>query len=216
MISRAAWARIAGWALLAIIVLGFVGMGPRSVDGTAALLSTHALRYRAGLACEFLMLNNDILLAVALYALLKPVDPALALLGALWRFANAAMLGVGIIAALTGLQMLASDTQVQSESFIHLHGIASLIGLWFWSMGAALHSWLLWRARYIPRVLSGSYLVVAVIIFFGCLSEVLSPALGTAIDPWFVLPDLPVELAVALWLIIRGASIPVRAEPAPA
>jgi Domain of unknown function (DUF4386) len=43
------------------------------------------------------MLNSDVLLAVALYALLSPVNKILALLGAFWRVANAIVLGVGVV-----------------------------------------------------------------------------------------------------------------------
>jgi hypothetical protein len=61
-------------------------------------------------------------------------------------------------------------------------------------------------SNYIPRVLSSTYLIVATVIFAGCLAILISPGIRTVIDPWFVLPDLPVELAVGLWLAIKGAT----------
>ena len=219
--SQRAWAKVAGFALLAIIVAGFAGMFFQSVSGpgsTVQNILAHERRYRVGLACEFVMLNNDILLAVALYGLLKRVDAPLALLGALWRFANAMVLAVGIAAALTGLELLgigheatvfrADQLQELGGQFLHMHIAASPIGLFFWSMGAAVHSYLLWASRYLPRVLSGAYFAVAFMIFVGCFAIMISPAIQAAIDPWFVLPDLPVELALALWLTIKGATIP--------
>jgi hypothetical protein len=215
-----AWARVAGFALLAIIIFGFAGMFLQSVGGSGTPIQNilaHEYRYRAGLACGFVMLNNDILLAVALYGLLKRVNAPLALLGTLWRFANALVLGVGVVAALTGLELLAnpqdfgtfSAIQLQqlANQFLQMNSTASPIGLMFWSMGAAVHSYLLWESRYIPRVLSGAYLAIAAIILVCCFAIMIFPAIRAAIDPWFVLPDLPIELAVALWLIIKGAKI---------
>ena len=219
------WARVAGWALMAIIVVGLAGMYLRSVGGSGSAIQNilaSERRYRVGLACEFAMLNCDILLAVALYGLLKRMEASLALLGTLWRFANAIVLAVGVVAAFTALKILGfplqpatfppAQAQELASQFLRMHSAASPIGLWFWSMGASVHSYLLWKSRYIPRVLSGAYLAVAVMIFFGCFAIMTSPAIDALIDPWFVLPDLPVELAVAIWLMIKGAEIPAN-EP---
>ena len=63
------------------------------MPGDAAItvrnILAHEAQFRVGIGGELLMLNSDILLSVALYALLKPVDPNLALLGAFWRLADA-------------------------------------------------------------------------------------------------------------------------------
>jgi hypothetical protein len=203
--SQDRWARIAGFALLAIIVVGLAGQAIQAMDGSESnihAIFSHESRYRVGLACEFTMLNFDVLLAVALYGLLAPINSPLALLGTLWRCANAFVLGVGIVAAMTALDMHGSI----SSAFFDMHDAASPIALFFWSMGAAVHAWLLSASRIIPRVLSGSYFVVAVVIFSGCLAIFLSPSVQAQIDPWFVLPDLPVELAVGYWLAFRGGS----------
>jgi hypothetical protein len=226
--SQRAWARVAGFALLAIIVFGFAGMFLQSVGGSGTPIQNilaHERRYRVGLACGFVMLNNDILLAVALYGLLKRINAPLALLGTLWRFANALVLGVGVVAALTGLELLANSqdfgtfnaVQLQqlANQFLQMNSTASPIGLTFWSMGAAVHSYLLWESRYIPRVLSGAYLAIAAIILVCCFAIMIFPAIRAAIDPWFVLPDLPIELAVALWLSIKGARIKGRQDSTP-
>lgn len=219
--SQQAWARVAGFSLLAIIVVGLAGQALQAVGGsgyTVQNILAHERRYRVALACGFVMLNCDILLGVALYGLLKPVDAPLALLGTLWRFANAVLLGVGIVAALTALQALgtppdfavfrAKQLQALADQFLRMNSAASPIGLLFWSLGASVHSYLLWKSKYIPRILSGAYLAVAVMILIGGFAIMMSPAIDAVIDPWFVFPDLPVELAVALWLAIKGAKIP--------
>ncbi|RDS81798.1 DUF4386 domain-containing protein [Dyella psychrodurans] len=219
-VSQKAWARVAGAALAAIIAIGLTGVFLQTFVGPESNLQNvlaHEQIYRVSLACEFGMLNSDIVLAIALYGLLKHVNGPLALLGAFWRFANAIVLGVGVVAALTALDLLgfvrdspALGTPQLPEFagyFLRMHIVASPIGLFFWSMGAAIHSYLLWQSRYIPRVLSGSYLAVTVVIFAGCLGMMIFPALQSTIDPWFVLPDLPVEIAVALWLMTKGVKI---------
>jgi Domain of unknown function (DUF4386) len=206
------WARIAGVALLAIIVVGLADQALQAIDGPESNVSAivaHESRYRFGLTCEFAMLNFDVLLAAALYGLLATVNRPLALLGTLWRCANAFILGVGVVAAVTALD---THGTAIAAAFFDMHDAASPIGLFFWSMGAAVHSWLLWVSNFIPRVLSGAYLTVATVIFVGCLAILISPAIQAVIDPWFVLPDLPVELAVGLWLAIKGAIVRSKAS----
>lgn len=109
-------ARIAGWTLLLLMASGFTGMfafgANPIVDGDAAATAqnilTHERAFRGSLACEIVMLNCDVVLALALYALLKPVNSTLALLGSFWRIANAGMLGVGDAASLVALDLFSN------------------------------------------------------------------------------------------------------------
>ncbi len=217
--SQQFFARLAGIALLAIIAFGLASIAVESLGGsgsTVAKIAASETRYRLGLTCEFFMLNCDVLLAVALYGLLEIVNRPLALLGTAWRCANAIVLGVGVAAALTALQIIKTPAAV---TFLDLHDALSPLGLLFWSLGAGVHSRLLWVSNYIPRVLSGSYLAITIVIFFGGVAIIVSPRIDAMIDPWFVLPDLPIELAVGLWLAMKGANIPsfaVRTSDVPA
>jgi hypothetical protein len=218
--SQRVYARVAGVSLLVIILSSFLSNN-LIVAGDAAVTArnilSHERQFRTGLAGELIMLNFDFVLAVALYALLKPVNRNLALLGAFWRMGNAIALGVGVAASLVALldlgdvhYLMAFKTdQIQAiaRQLLDIHGATTIIGLIFFGLGAATHSFLLWQARYIPRVLSASYLVVAVLIVVCCFAIIVFPGLDATIDPWFVLPDFVVELAVALWLTIKGVNI---------
>jgi uncharacterized protein DUF4386 len=90
------------------------------------------------------MFNCDVVLAVALYVLLKPINPALALLGAFWRLGNAIVLGVSVAISLAALDFLggapyltvfnADQLQAQAKFFLGMHETGSLVGLIFlWS-----------------------------------------------------------------------------------
>jgi hypothetical protein len=217
------YARVAGVALLIIILSGVLGnhlVVWSDAATTARNLVTHELRFRVGLAGELLMLNADIVLALAFYMLLKPVGAGLALLGAFWRLTNAFLIAGGVIAGVVASDVLA-DPHVSAALttfsaaqrpplvllFLDLHVTAMVIGLLPFSLGAAAHSWLLWRSRYIPRVLSGAYLLAVTVLFAGALTILLLPHLDATIDPLFIVPDFVVELVVALWLIIRAVRI---------
>lgn len=218
-------ARIAGITLLLLMVSGFAGMfiGRHLIvagdaAATAQNILTHERSFRAGRVCEFVMLNCDIVLALALYALLKPVNSTLALLGSFWRIANATLLGIGVAASLVGLDLLSNPHYTSLLGFDQLHGLTliffdlhnrlSLMGLMFFCLGAAIHSWLLYRSRYIPRVISGLYLFSSVEMLLCCMFFLLYPDTRAILDPAFLVPDFFAELSAALWLALKGVNLP--------
>jgi hypothetical protein len=223
-------ARIAGFTLLLLMASGFIGMfafgRDQIVEGNAAATALNVLAHERGvrgsLAFEIVMLNCDVVLALALYALLKPLNAALALLGSFWRFANAVMLGMGIAASLVGLDLLvtpnfmslpnAGQSQAMSLVFFDLQNRLSLMGLLFFCLGAGVHSWLLYKSRYIPRIISGLYLFACIEMLVCCFAFITFPKTRAVLDPAFVVPDFFAELAAALWLAIKGATLPAVAE----
>jgi len=221
-------ARIAGFTLLLLICSGllsnFIFNPPLLVEGKPAAtlqnIVSHERTFRYGIATGIVMFNCDIVLAVALYALLKRVNGPLALLGAIWRSANAIVLGstVGLSLLILNLPKfpayLAAFSLPQIQGLIKLlselrsHG--SSIGLIFFCLGAGVHSWLLFKSRYIPRILSGFYLFCCAEMLIFCFLFLIFPALSSIIGWWFVFPDFFAELFTALWLAFKGANIPQR------
>ncbi|MGF7181541.1 DUF4386 domain-containing protein [Tunturiibacter psychrotolerans] len=225
-------ARIAGWTLLLLMASGFTGMfafgGNPIVDGDAAAsaqnILAHERAFRGSLACEIVMLNCDVVLALVLYALLKPVNGTLALLGSFWRIANAVVLGVGVAASLVALDLFSNPNYMSLLNGSQLHPIAllffdlhdrlSLMGLMFFCLGAGVHSWLLYRSRYIPRMISGLYLFACVEMLLCCFTFLIFPKIREVLDPAFVVPDALAELSAALWLAIKGVKLPTVAKDA--
>ncbi len=228
--TQRAAARVAGWTLLLLIVSGFTAMlafgASPIVDGDAAAtaqnMMAHERAFRGSLGCEIVMLNCDIVLALALYALLKPVNDTLALLGSFWRIANAGVLGVGIASSLVALDLFSNPKYMSLMSggpshalgliFFDLHDRLSLMGLIFFCFGAGIHSWLLYRARYIPRIISGLYLFACVEMLLCCFLFVLFPGTRGVLDPAFLVPDVLAEFSAALWLALKGATLPISNE----
>lgn len=228
--TQALAARIAGFTLLLLMVSGFAGMfafgGNQIVNGDAAATAhnilAHEHGFRGSLACEIVMLNCDVVLALALYALLKPVNDTLALLGSFWRIANAVLLGVGISASLVALDLFSNPNFMSLLSagpshalallFFDIHDRLSLLGLLFFCLGAGVHSWLLYKSRYIPRILSGLYLFASIEMLLCCFTFILFPHTRAVLDPAFLIPDVPAEFFTGLWLAVKGVKLSVRAR----
>lgn len=228
--SQRVAARIAGFTLLLLMASGFLGMfvgGHQVVDGDAAATArnvlAHGLRFRASIACEIVMLNCDVVLALALYALLRPVNSTLALLGSFWRIANAVLLGVDVAVILVRLDLFgdpksmsllnADQLHAISQVFFGMHYRLSLIGLMFFCLGAGVHSWLLYKSGYIPRTISGLYLFASAEMLLCCFAFILFPKTRAVLDPAFLVPDFFAELSAALWLALKGAKLPALNRP---
>jgi hypothetical protein len=158
-LDRQRTARTAGIALLVICASAMLS-NDLIVTGdalaTANNLRTHEGWFRIGIVGEFTMLNADIVLAVALYLLLAPVHRPLALLGSIWRLANAGLLAVGVVANLVALDSVTNSSgtlQPRQASvmtmWLDAHGSAESVGLIFFGLGAGVHSYLFYRSRYI-------------------------------------------------------------------
>ncbi len=216
------YARVAGIALLLICLSGALSNNlivAGDAVRTARNILAHERQFRVGIFGELLMLNGDVILAVALYVLLKPINEPLALLGMLWRFANALIQGVGVVVSLVAFDYISDlnyrtaftleQMQMMARQLLDIHATAMAVGLVFFGFGASIHAYLLWASSYIPRLLSGAYIAVAVVILTSCSAAIVFPGLDGLVYPWFIAPDFLVELSVGIWLALKGVRIPI-------
>jgi hypothetical protein len=80
----------------------------------------------------------------------------------------------------------------------------------FFCLGAGVHSWLLYRSGYIPRLISGLYLFACIEMLVCCFTFLLFPQTRAVLDPAFLVPDIFAELSAALWLAFKGVTLPER------
>jgi hypothetical protein len=71
------------------------------------------------------------------------------------------------------------------------------------SPGAILFYWLLFKSRLVPRALS-IYGIITVIPLF--IATILS-VLGFNVPFYMVVPYIPFEFAIGLWILIKGVRI---------
>ena len=130
---------------------------------------------------------------------------------------NAMLLTVGAVAGLVAIDAVTDTHYLEAfrspqmaaamRQLLDFHGTTMSLGLVFFGLGAGVHSYLFWQSHYIPRVLSGAYLIVSGALLVTCTAMIVFPAVERVADPWVVAPDFFVELAVALWLLIKGVRV---------
>ncbi len=217
-------ARIAG--LLYLIIFGggifaqFIVRQSLIVPGDATTTASNILAseqfFRLGIGGDLLMLLSDVALAVLFYLLLRPVNNALAMLAAVFRLTQAAVIGSSLVNLFYALNLLHSADLMrvvgadQLMIFLDAHAIGYSVAMIFFGVNCLLTGYLVFQSGYFPKVL-GILLVIAGIAY---LADSFAQVLLTdyaAYKALFESVAIPLavvgELAMALWLLIRGINV---------
>jgi hypothetical protein len=223
--SQRTAAKVAGVSLLVLMISGICNnffISPGIIIHGDAVKTAHNIAasetlFRFGAVCGLIMFNCDVVEALALYVLLKPVNKSLALLGTFWRLGNAFIGGSVAVVSFYILRLadnpdyLAAFNPKQLQSLMMLFintNEDSFIELIFFSFGMVVHGYLLFRSKYVPRILSGLYFFAAIVLLLSAFILIVFPKAAAVISPAFILPDFVAELSFALWLTFKGVNIP--------
>ncbi len=213
-------ARIAGVLYLLVAVSGIFNMmyGPSSliVLGDAATTVNNIVAsespFRLGILNDIIAQTVGLLLVLALYKLLKPVNKNHALLMVIFALVGIPIVMLNLLNQFAALLLLsgadyltvfaADQLQALVMLFLNLdeHGffIAHIFwGLWLFPMG-----YLVFKSGYIPRILG----VLLIIAGFGYLIDFVT---------FFFIPDFDAikmftflgEVLLPLWLLIKGVNV---------
>lgn len=220
--SPHSYARAGGLAYLGIILLGLFGEAyvrgtlvvPGDGQATAANIANAPGLWRAGLAGDLLMHVLDVPLIVLLYLLLRPVSHGLALIATVFNVIQTAVLAANKLTLLAPLllvsgsvassqmppQVLGSLTALATS--MHGHGFG--VGLVFFGLSCLIRGYLMFKSTYFPPVLGVLLAAAGASYLVNSTALLLAPELASALFPWVLVPALVGELALSLWLIVRG------------
>jgi len=223
MTSLSKNARVAGLLYILSSAVGFVRLGyiPKALivhgnaTATANNIAAHESLFRLGMVSELLAAVLWLFVPLALYRLLKEVDQGVAvlmvILGGLMVtplfFVNAAN-DAGALLFARGGNFLSIFDKPQRDAFamlfLRLHHQVDLANEIFWGLWLLPFGLLVYRSRFLPRVL-GVWLMIACFAWLALsISGLLFPGHE---DKIFVItqPVVLGEVAVMLWLVIMGA-----------
>lgn len=214
-------ARIAGFSLLIMTLLASSAelyVYPRLiVPGPAAQTAQKIVEnqglFLAGILCYLATFIGDVLVAWALYVLLRPVNPSVSLLTAWFRLVHAVIALAGLLNLVTVLRMLNTPEYLTAFGLDQLHAQVKLllnsfryawgISLIFFGIHLGMLGYLVYRSGYIPRTLG----VLLALAGCGHLIYNLSPYLFPGADLRFLVVTFLGEMVFILWLLVRGPRI---------
>jgi hypothetical protein len=190
---------------------------------TANNIITHETLFRVGIVGELLGAVIFILLGVALYRLLSGVNKTWARLMFALVLVSAAVCFLNVLNNIAALTLFRSDDflapieKPQRDAlaylFIRLHNQGEFMNEIFWGLWLLPFGLLVYRSGFLPRVL-GVWLMLACLAWLTLsLIALLSPSYYDAAFK-MAQPLVFAELAIVLWLLIKGAKVPTLAVSA--
>ena len=183
---------------------------------TAGNILAHETMFRLGIVADLLTSVVFILLVLALHRLLSGVDRRQASIMVGFVLVSAAiglMNGVNNIAALTlvrGADVLAAFDKPQRDAlamlFVVMHRQGTVVNELFWGLWLFPFGRLVMKSRFLPRILGAWLIVNGLAYLFLSFTSLLAPAYE-AIFSRIIFPVLFGEMAIALWLLVRGAGV---------
>ena len=214
------YARVAGLAYIVVIMLGIVCVSfvesnlvvPGDNTATYNNIIDNELRFRISIAGEILMYMFVVLLSLALYVVLKTVNNNLALLALLWRLGEAIIGGaVTVISGLIPLLLLSQEAKFEAEQLQNLIGLflgvrnAGLdVVLMFIGVGGTLFCYLLFKSKYVPKILAAWGIFTYLSMLILALTSILIPNISETTKMVFYAPGGLYEISIGLWLLIKG------------
>ncbi len=216
------YARVAGFAYLATILLGIASVNliaaqlvvPGDIATTISNIDSQGALFRLGVAGEMLMYLLVILLAFSLYVVLRTVNKNLAVLALLWRLAEAIIgSALTVISGLLPLLLLESGAALDAnqlhaliEALLNVRGAGLDVVLLFIGMGGTLFCYLFWTSQLVPRLLAGWGILTYLTMLCLSLASLLSP-IDEATKLMFYAPGGLFEMTFGAWLLLKGVDV---------
>ena len=222
-------ARVAGFLYVLTnltAIFAFSTRGQLTVRGnaaqTAANLAGSERLFRIGTVTELITVAGVLMLVVALYVVVRPVNRDLALLAAVWRLAENCVLAVATLNASMAVALLSGadylrpvdtrELQALAYTFLRVHGTGFYVGFVFLGLGSTVFSYLLFKSGYIPKALAVLGIFGSLVMAVVTLAILVFPGLSAVLGLAYMAPMGIFEFTLGFWLMIRGLRTPVAAE----
>jgi hypothetical protein len=220
-ISHRQAARTAGFAYLIIIVAGifaefFVRSSliiPGDAATTAANIMASQSLYRLGFAGDLIMLICDVIVALALYVLLKPVNKSLALLATAFRLIQTSILGINLLNHYYALMILngggylgvfeTNQLQALTMLFLNAHGHGYLIGQVFFGLHCLAIGYLTYKSSYFPRFIGILLVLASLGYLIESFTNLLFPGHEAITYPGLAFAVIA-EFSLCFWLLFKS------------
>ena len=172
--------------------------------------------YRIGIANNLFTFAIDVVLIWALYVLLRPVNKWLALLAVFFRLMETTLACTAIINSYVAMQFLTDAdrlkafdaNQIQVLAVMHdTYALTFVIVAVFLGLGSTLFNYLLFKSRYIPKVLAVWGLFASLLLLISQFVIIIFPEVEKTIIPACYAPIALDEIVLGIWLLFKGANI---------
>jgi hypothetical protein len=181
---------------------------------TATNIVAHERLFRLGTVSNLITFASCVILLLALYAVLEPINRNVALLAALFRLAECAIFALITLNDFVALRLLSGASylrafgtqplQALAHTFVGVHDAGHLIGLVFFGLGSAVFARLWFKSCYISRSLAAWGVFSSLVTAIVTLAIMVFPALAASVVPVYFAPIFIFEVTLGFWLLFKG------------
>ena len=184
---------------------------------TASNITANEQLYRIGIANNIVTFAIDVVLIWALYVLLRPINRNLALLAVFFRLVETTIACIAIINYYVAMEFVSDadhlkafdSNQIQALSILHdTYALTFIVVAIFLGLGSTVFNYLLFKSRYIPKVLAAWGIFSSLLLLISQFAIVIFPKVEKTIIPACYAPIAIDEIALGFWLLFRGAALP--------
>jgi hypothetical protein len=218
-------ARATGLLYLALAVLGMFSamvleslVVPGDAQATADSILGARWLFGSSLVTWLAVVVADVAIAVTFYLLLRPVSHTRSLLAAAFRLAYAAVLAAVLLNLFEAFQLLTGaqgaaglgEQQRQAMALAALDTFSAgfLLALVLFGVHLVILGSLLYRSRYLPRVLGVLLAAAGMGYVADSLAGLLLADRGGLVSAVLLTPAVVGELGLTAWLLLRGVRVP--------
>jgi hypothetical protein len=203
-------------AIIAHMAIPSILIVPGDGATTVKNITDSEMLFRIGsVGGELIILLSELILAILLYALLKPVNKTLSLIAAVSRLIMTTIHGFNLInyffvlTLVSGAGFLSGFEAGQLNGlvmlFLEAHSYGFTIGITFLVVHVFVLGYLVLKSGYFPKALGILFIIAGFGYLIDSFSLLLVPSYTTT--PVFIaLPIAIAELAFPLWLLIKGVN----------
>jgi len=219
-------ARVAGIGLLAMAALSifaqFFVSESLIVSGNAAATAENVAGneslFRLGAAAWPVVAVLDVVVALALYVVFRPVNRSLSLLSGWLRLAYTAIFAAGTFNLLTALRLFdgagylttVPAGQRDAQALLALDSFQNgwMMGFVLFGAHLGILGYLAYRSGYVPKVLGALLLLAGASYLLDSILTILVTGYEGPVAVAVAVPEFIGEMALAVWLVIKGARVP--------
>jgi hypothetical protein len=216
-------ARIAGVLILMIAVFAPFSMlyvpSTLIVPGDAAATANNIMAseglFRLGIASDSVVFLIEIVVTMLLYVLLKPVSKTLSLVAAFSRLAMTIIQGINLLNHFFVLLLLSGATyltvfapdQLHALVLLFLNAHESVVLIWglFFGLHLVVLGYLVYKSGYLPKIIGVLLILASLCYLTQNFGNILLPNYKEIFASVGYLSI--VEIALPLWLLIKGVNI---------
>ena len=195
---------------------------PNNAAASAQNILANERLFRIGIMCDLLYSIGVTALLAALYVILKPVSPGLALVSTLWKLVYAIAWLVMSLQFFDALRLLHGAEYLRVFEPQRLQALAKLYlsvrfdryygGLLFYALGGTVSSYLFLKSKLIPKTFAAAGVIALGWCAFCTFAFLIFPDFTKLVNLWWF--DTPMglfEIALSFWLLFKGLNSPQEA-----